>query len=61
MRRVPLRRVSEKQKARLREYRIVRKEYLEEVTICEYPRCTHQSTEIHHKKGRIGPLLHDKR
>ena len=44
-----------------REYKVVRKEYLEANPECEakLKDCTGQATEIHHMAGRIGLLLCD--
>jgi len=55
-----LRHISKAQSRRLYKYRKARKEYLEEHPVCEV--CDHQrATEIHHKKGKLGVLLWDKR
>ena len=53
--------VSDKMLVSLREYRKVRDVYMDEHTICEHPECSSPSTELHHKKGRIGKLLTDSR
>ena len=53
--------VSDKMLLSLREYRKVRDAYMAEHTICEHPECSSPSTELHHKKGRIGSLLTDSR
>jgi hypothetical protein len=53
--------VSDKMLVSLREYRLVRDLYMDEYTICEHPECSSPSTELHHKKGRIGNLLTDSR
>ncbi len=59
MKRNPLRKISKKMSSRLREYAKVRKEYLAAHPMCEV--CGRQaSTEIHHKKSRIGNLLCEK-
>lgn len=42
-------------------YKVVRAEYLEEYTVCEVKECMYPSNQIHHKMGRIGELLTDKR
>ena len=56
-----MRKVSKKQSANLRQYKKVREAYLESNPNCEAKLngCTFESTEIHHKKGRIGNLLQD--
>lgn len=52
--------ISDKQAKRLKEYRIVRDEYLNEHPSCE--RCGNPNNlTIHHMKGKIGDLLCDKR
>jgi len=43
------------------EYKMARQEYLSEYVICEVKDCMHPSEQVHHKKGRIGSLLTDKR
>ena len=53
--------VSDKMLVSLREYRLVRDVYMDEHTICEHPECSSPSTELHHKKGRVGNLLTDSR
>jgi hypothetical protein len=49
--------VSDKMLDSLKEYRKVRDVYMDEHTICEHPECSSPSTELHHKKGRVGQLL----
>jgi len=51
MRKTPLRRVSKKRQAQLKEYGKLRKEYLEEHSKCEVCQ-SRNATEIHHKMGR---------
>lgn len=53
--------VSDKMLISLREYRKVRDVYMNDHTICEHPECSSPSTELHHKKGRVGKLLTDSR
>lgn len=53
-----IRKLSKKRAAQNYEYNKLRKIYLEEHPICE-ANCSNESTEIHHKKGRIGQLLTD--
>jgi len=53
--------VSDKRLLALKEYRIVRDAYMRDHKICEFPECNSPSTELHHKKGRIGNLLTDGR
>jgi hypothetical protein len=55
-----IRKVSKKREILNAEYKIARLEFLAENKKCAvYPNL--DSTEIHHKKGRIGKLLIDKR
>lgn len=53
--------VSQKQKERLKEYRIKRDEYFKLHPICEFPNCNSTDITLHHSKGRIGELLTDER
>lgn len=51
---------STKYAARLRAYRVTRRTFLAARQRCEFPAgCTMPATEVHHRKGRIGPLLLD--
>lgn len=52
---------SNKQKVMEQSYSLVRKAFLLKNLKCQadLPGCTNQSTEVHHKKGRIGNLLID--
>lgn len=52
--------VSEKEKERQKEYKKVRKEYMTEHPKCEFKGCNKVSTELHHRRGRIGSNLTDK-
>jgi hypothetical protein len=50
-RKTPLRRVSKRRSKEMKEYGILRKEFLEKLPICEV--CMKaKSTDIHHKAGR---------
>jgi hypothetical protein len=54
--RKPIRKVSAERSKRLRVYHIRRKLFLNVHTGCAvFP--AHKATEIHHTRGRIGPLL----
>lgn len=53
--------ISEKQKERLKRYRINRDEYFEENPICQFPDCNSRDITLHHMAGKIGDLLFDKR
>ena len=57
----PIKPISDKQALRLKEYRKVRDEYFKDNPICEYPDCNSKDIQLHHRKGRIGSLLSDKR
>ena len=46
---------------RQRLYRVARREYMEEYPDCEVRFCSARSVDLHHKKGRLGALLYDKR
>lgn len=50
---------SEKRKELNKVYLKVRAEYLKIHPLCEFPKCTHRATDIHHKAGKIGELLID--
>jgi hypothetical protein len=47
--------ISKARHARLREYATLRKQFLHARPRCE--RCKKKSTDIHHKRGRVGRLL----
>lgn len=53
--------IADKRLEELAIYRIARDEYLLEHPICEVEGCVEKSTHIHHKKGRIGKLVYDKK
>jgi hypothetical protein len=52
MKRTPMRRASKKQVERLREYRVLKNEFLWDHPFCQWPGCTKLSQDIHHKAGR---------
>jgi len=58
MKRTPLRRISKKRAAALKEYACVRANYLASNPVCEADDCCQFATEIHHKlpRGRGGKL-----
>lgn len=63
MKRSSLRRVSKKTSSRSKRLRLYEKakiEYLSRFVVCESEFCNNNSSQIHHKKGRIGSLLWDK-
>ena len=43
------------------EYKVVRDEYMADHPVCEVKDCMHPSEDLHHKAGRTGSLLTDKR
>jgi uncharacterized protein YifE (UPF0438 family) len=47
------------QESREKVYLKVRKKFLEKNPVCDFEGCWKKSTEVHHKKGRIGKLLTD--
>ncbi|MEE9573011.1 MAG: hypothetical protein V3W20_08190 [Candidatus Neomarinimicrobiota bacterium] len=55
----PIKPRSDKRAKQEREYLVVRAEYLEEHPKCEVCKVS-DSTEAHHKRGRLGKLLIDK-
>lgn len=59
--RKPIKKVSKKMVTELQKYKFKRTEFLETYPICQakLQGCTKGSTQIHHKKGRIGDLLTD--
>lgn len=58
MKRTSLRRVSSKRSKQLKEYFVLRADYLEEHRLCEVCK-TSKATDIHHRKGRAGTRLND--
>lgn len=57
-RRKPIRRVSVKRMAQLKEYYILRNDYLAEHRRCELCGIA-QAQDIHHRAGRVGSKLND--
>lgn len=59
--RKPIKKVSDKMAINLREYKKVRVEFLKTYPLCKanLQGCTRLSTQVHHKKGRVGDLLTD--
>lgn len=53
--------VSDKKAKELAKYCKLRDKYLADHPICEFPGCGSREVTLHHMKGRIGSLLHDKR
>lgn len=55
--------ISDKQKKRLAEYRVVRDDYMANHKWCEAKLngCTSIATDLHHKAGKVGALLTDSR
>ncbi len=54
-------RVSPRRAAQLKEYTVLRREFLIAHPTCQHPGCMSASRDVHHKKGRIGELLTNKR
>lgn len=52
---------SKKTLDQLRRYRKLRDKFLEENPVCQYPGCNSREVTLHHKKGRLGAYLTDKR
>jgi len=53
--------ISEKMYENLAKYRRLRDKYFIEKPICEFPGCKSKKITLHHKRGRIGAFLTDKR
>lgn len=51
--------ISDKQAARLREYRKVRDEFMKTHSVCQVDGCKNIPTDVHHMRGKIGDLLTD--
>ena len=45
----------------LKIYRRARDKYFKEHPVCEFPGCTSKDITLHHKRGRVGSFLTDKR
>lgn len=56
-----IRPVSERRKEALKKYRRARDKYFEENPVCEFPGCSSRKIDLHHKRGREGAFLTDKR
>lgn len=61
LKRKPINKISNSMKEKLKLYRIVRKEYMTEHNICEFPGCSSNNISLHHMAGRCGKLLYDKK
>jgi hypothetical protein len=55
----PVKKVGDKMKVRLQEYKVVRDDYMKSHRRCEVAGCFNEATELHHKKGRENGLLTD--
>ena len=53
--------ISEKMASNLAKYRKRRDKYFDEHPICEFPGCNSRQITLHHKRGRVGSFLTDKR
>jgi hypothetical protein len=58
MKRTPIRRVSTKRAKQLREYFVIRENYLAEHRLCNVCKSS-KATDIHHLRGRVGTRLND--
>jgi hypothetical protein len=54
-----IKKISDNQKQKLKEYRRVRDCYLAKKCICEFPDCQMASQDLHHGAGKVGKLLTD--
>lgn len=62
LRRTPLRAVSVKRAGQMNAYRPLRDAFLAAHPVCQYPPgCSALATDLHHKRGRFGERLLDKR
>lgn len=57
----PIRPRSKKRERQESKYRAAREKYFEQHPVCEFPGCKSTDVTLHHMRGRIGSLLHDKR
>lgn len=53
--------ISLKKAKELKIYRIERDRYFKEHPICEFPGCASRKITLHHRRGRCGTLLTDRR
>lgn len=53
--------VSKNRQEALKRYNRLRDKYFEAHAVCEFPGCDSKDITLHHKKGRIGANLTDKR
>lgn len=58
---VPIAKKSKKRERQEEKYRRARDKYFEEHPVCEFPGCTSRKITLHHKRGRVGAFLTDKR
>ncbi len=65
MKRSRLRKVSKKRAQELKVYHALRSKFLERHPVCQIGRgligCTNLSNDVHHRKGRVGKQLLDRR
>lgn len=57
----PIKQFSKKSLDNLKRYRILRDKYLKENPVCQYPGCQSRDVTLHHRRGRVGAYLTDKR
>jgi hypothetical protein len=53
--------ISKSRQEALKRYRRLRDKYFEEHPVCEFPGCNSTKITLHHKRGRVGAFLTDKR
>jgi len=61
MKRSPLRRMSDKQRAALKVYGILKREYFANHSLCQFEGCFFTANHIHHTRGRSGRKLNETR
>ncbi len=61
VKKTPLRKMSKAKAVEHRKYLKLKSEALQDNARCEFPDCYEQASQVHHAKGRHGPLLNDKR
>jgi hypothetical protein len=56
-----MKRVSDRQKERLKAYYKVRDTFMKAHPKCQWPTCNKAATDCHHSRGRAGSLISDER
>lgn len=57
----PIPKVTKKRAAELRLYEKAKKEMFNEDTVCQFPGCCSRLVTLHHKKGRMGKMVYNKK